>query len=103
LENIFYGASSKVGLRAGIFLVSPSDENHSLSFRLEFETTINVVECEALILGLEANKRIRVQNITIFVDFELIIHQISDKCHNKHPWMRAYTNQVKYLLNNFFF
>ena len=34
--------------------VSPAQETTSLSYKLEFETTNNVVEYEALILGLRA-------------------------------------------------
>jgi ribonuclease HI len=85
-----------------LFLFLLLGENHVLSFKFEFETTNNVVEYEALILGLEATKRMKFQNVTIFGDSELIIHQVKNKCQTRHPRMRAYKNQVWDLVDNFF-
>ena len=52
----FDGAKSQSGMGAGIVLTSPCDDNHCFSFHLEFEGTNNVVEYEALFLGLELAK-----------------------------------------------
>jgi hypothetical protein len=48
------GASSKEGVGDGVVFVSPSQETTTLSYKLEFESTNNVAEYEALILGLRA-------------------------------------------------
>ena len=40
----FDGSSSKEGFGVGIFLISPSKEVVSLSYKLEFETTNNVID-----------------------------------------------------------
>jgi hypothetical protein len=55
-KMFFDGASSREGIGAGIFFVSPAQETISLSYKLEFETTNNVAEYEALVLGLRAAK-----------------------------------------------
>jgi ribonuclease HI len=52
----FDGASSREGVGAGVVFVSPVQEIISLSYKLEFETTNNVAEYEALVLGLRAAK-----------------------------------------------
>jgi hypothetical protein len=52
----FDGASSKHRAGAGIILVSPAQETTSLSYKFEFEATDNMVEYEALVLGLRVEK-----------------------------------------------
>ena len=44
----FDGSSSKEGARAGVVLISPSGEVVSLMYKLEFVTTNNTTEYEAL-------------------------------------------------------
>jgi hypothetical protein len=55
-KMFFDGASSREGVGAGVVFVSPTQETISLSYKLEFETTNNVAEYEALVLGLRAAK-----------------------------------------------
>jgi len=38
----------------------------SLSFKLEFKVTNNVVECEALLLGLQATKNFNIGYLEVF-------------------------------------
>jgi ribonuclease HI len=52
----FDGASSKEGAGAGVVFVSPAQETISLSYKLEFETTNNVAEYEALVSRLRASR-----------------------------------------------
>jgi hypothetical protein len=51
-KMFFDGASSKEGVGVGVVFISPTQETISLSYKLEFETTNNVAEYEALVLGL---------------------------------------------------
>jgi ribonuclease HI len=60
LENVFDGACSQEGAGAGVFFVSPTQETISLSYKLEFETTNNVAEYEALVLGLRAARKMEI-------------------------------------------
>jgi len=55
-EMFFDEASSSEGAGARVVFVSPCQETISLSYKLEFETTNNVVEYEALVLGLRDAK-----------------------------------------------
>jgi ribonuclease HI len=52
----FDGAHSRSEKGAGIVLVSRTEKSYNIAFRLEFDATNNVVEYEALLLGLEIVK-----------------------------------------------
>ena len=52
----FDGSSSKEGAGVGVVLISPGGEVVILMYKLEFITTNNTGEYEALLLGLRATK-----------------------------------------------
>jgi len=52
----FGGACSREAARAGVVLISPTQECIHLSFKLTFQVTNNIAEYEALILGLNTAK-----------------------------------------------
>jgi hypothetical protein len=84
-KMFFDGASSREGVGVGVVFVSPCHETISLSYKLEFETTNNVAEYEALVLGLRAAKDMGIEEITVFGDAELIVQQIRNAYQAKHP------------------
>ena len=57
----FDGSSCKEGAGAGVLLISPGGETVKLMYKLEFVTTNNTAEYEALILGLKAAKDLCIQ------------------------------------------
>jgi len=69
---------------------------------LEFKSTNNVVEYEALIISLQTAKQMGIKSMTVFGDSELIIRQIKNLCQTKHPRLRAYRNEVWDLIENYF-
>jgi hypothetical protein len=75
-KTFFDGASSRKGASAILAFVSPCQENLSLSYKLEFEATNNMEEYEALVLGLRATKDMGIEEIVVFGDAELIVHQV---------------------------
>jgi ribonuclease HI len=79
---------SKEGFGVGIVFVSPTKEVIPLSYKLEFYTTNNINEYEALLLGLKFAKNMGIDKIYVFGDSELIIYQI--KKHLSHQ-----TTEVK--------
>jgi ribonuclease HI len=101
-KMFFDGASSSEGAGAGVVFISPCQEAISLSYKLEFETTNNVAEYEALILGMRSAKEMRIKEIAIFGDVELIIQQIRKDYHTNNPRLRNYRNEVWDLMENFF-
>lgn len=74
LWRIFFDrSSSKEGAGACIILVSPDNHIFPFSYKLEFETTNNIAEYEALILGLKAAKDLNVKKLEVFGDSELVV------------------------------
>jgi hypothetical protein len=61
-----------------------------------------VAEYEALVLGLRAAKEIGIEEVAVFRDTELIIHQVINAYWAKNPWLRGYKNEVWDLIDNFF-
>jgi ribonuclease HI len=101
-KMFFDGAYSKEGVGARVIFVSPTQETISLSYKLEFKTTNNVAEYETLVLGLRAAKDIGIEELLVFGDAKLIVHQIKNLHQTKHPRLRSYTNEVWDLVDSFF-
>jgi hypothetical protein len=98
----FDGASSKENVGDRVVFIAPTQETISLSYKLEFETRNNVVEYEALVLGLRAAKDMKIEEIAVFGDVELIAHQVRNHYQAKHPRLRAYENEVCDMVDGFF-
>jgi ribonuclease HI len=98
----FDGSSSKEGYGDGILLISPAQEIITLSYKLEFETINNIVEYEALVLGLNAAKDMAIENLTFFDDSELLINQVKNIYQAKQQRLKQYKNEVWDLVDNFF-
>ena len=79
----FDGASTQNSAGAGVVLISPSKENIHLSYKLDFKTTNNIAEYEALLLGVKAVKEMGIMCIRIFGDANLIIHQVNNTFQKK--------------------
>jgi hypothetical protein len=76
----FDGASSSEGAGAGVLLVAPEGKFIvPFSYRLQWDIdyTNNVCEYEALILGLEAAKKLNIKNLEVYGDAELIVRQVN--------------------------
>jgi ribonuclease HI len=98
----FDGASSNEGDGSRVVFISRTQEIISLSYKLEFQTTNNVAEYEALVLGLRVAKDMKIEELAVFGDSELIVHQVKNMYQAKHPKLRTYKNEVWDLADNFF-
>jgi ribonuclease HI len=101
-KMFFDGASSSEGAGTGVVLISPCQEAISLSYKMEFETTNNLAEYEALVLDMRAAKEMGIKEIAIFGDAELIIQQVRNAYRANNPQLRNYINEVWDLIDNFF-
>ena len=79
----FDGASTQNSTSAGVVLISPSKENIHLSYKLDFKTTNNIAEYEALLLGVKAAKEMGIMCIHTFGDADLIIPQVNNTFQKK--------------------
>ena len=98
----FDGSVEKIGTRAGVYIIYPIRDFKDLSYKLTFECTNNVAEYEALLLGLHSLKDLGAQRIKVLGDLELVINQVNDSYQTRHPWMRAYRNEVWDMIVKFF-
>ena len=96
------GSQSKEGSGAGVVIISPSNQTFPLSFKLEFQATNNVVEYEALILGLKATKDMNIKHLEVFGDSELVVSQVKDKYKVKQIRLKQYKNEVCELIERYF-
>jgi ribonuclease HI len=74
----------------------------TLSYKLEFKNTNNIVEYEALILGLRAAKDMTIDILAVFGDSKLIINQVKNIYQVKQPRLKQNMNEVWDLVDNFF-
>ncbi|GKF16293.1 reverse transcriptase domain-containing protein [Tanacetum coccineum] len=65
-------ASSSDAPGAGLILVSPEEKEYTYALRFEFETTNNEAKYKALQAGLRIAKEMKVQELTIFIDSQLV-------------------------------
>jgi ribonuclease HI len=98
----FDGACSKEGSGAGIVFISPAKEVIPMSYKLEFDTTNNISEYEAFLLGLKAARDMGVDTLSVFGDSELIIHQIKNTYQTKQQRLKQYRNEVWDYVDNLF-
>jgi ribonuclease HI len=104
-KMFFDNASSYFGAGAGAHLVAPDNQFViPFSYRLQWNLnhTNNVCEYEALVLGLEAARRMKIKNLEVFGDIGLIVKQVDRKHQAKHPRLRSYRNCIWDLIENFF-
>ncbi|GJS87344.1 reverse transcriptase domain-containing protein [Tanacetum coccineum] len=89
------GASSAKGSGAGLVLISPTKMEYTYALSLNFESTSNQAEYEALLAGLRIAKKIGVQSLSINVDSKLVASQINDNYEACKENMIRYLNKAK--------
>jgi ribonuclease HI len=75
----FDGTSSWEGTGAGVLFIASRDEYViPFSYRLQWEIdyTNNVYKYEALVLGLEAAKKLKIEHLIVYGDAEFIVKQV---------------------------
>ena len=76
----FDGAANHSGYGTGVLLISPHGDHIPRSVCLAFSNrhpaTNNIVEYEACILGLETTLELRIRQMKVFGDFNLVLRQI---------------------------
>jgi ribonuclease HI len=102
VEFFFDGSCSKEGSGVGIVIISPSKEVISLPYKLKLETTNNIAEYEALMLGLRAAKDMGIDKLAVFGDSELVIHQVKNIYYTKKKILKKYMNEVWDFVENLF-
>ena len=84
-------------------MVLQSPEGHKLKHKvcLQYQTTNNEVEYEALLKGLELAKSVEAKSILVLGDSQLIMGQVNGMCEVKEERMRKYLSRVMRLMKIF--
>ena len=75
----FDGASSYEEAGARVLFMAPSDEYvipFSCILQWDIDYMNNLCEYEALVLGLEASKKLKIKHLIVYGDVEVIVKQV---------------------------
>ena len=86
----FDGASNALGHGIGDVLISPEGEYCPFTTRLNFNSTNNVAEYEACIIGLQAAMDKKVKNLKVYGDSALVIYQL------REDWLTRDSRMILY-------
>ena len=70
----FDGVSNALGHGIGTVLISPEGEYYPFTAKLNFDSTNNMAEYEACIMGLQATMAKKVKNLKVYGDSALVIY-----------------------------
>ena len=88
------GLSTQHAGGIGVVLQSPEGDRLKHKVRLQYQTTNNEVEYEALLKGLELATSVEAKSILILEDSQLVIDQINGTCEAKEERMKKYLEKV---------
>ena len=79
----------------------PKGEDISYAVKLEFATTNNQAEYEALIAGLELAKAVKADRVKIRTDSQLVANHVSERFQLRDGRMEQYLKKVKQMIRKF--
>ena len=80
---------------AGVVIQTPKGDKIECMIRLDFPTTNNEAEYEALIVGLDLAKATGAENMIIYCDSQVITSQINGDYECRNDRMKKYLEEVK--------
>ena len=80
---------------AGVVLLSPEGDIVECMIRLDFPTTNNEPEYEALVADLDLARVVGATSVVIYCDSQVITNQINGDYECKGERMKLYLNQVR--------
>jgi ribonuclease HI len=85
----------------GCVIIDPAGNKTLIAHWLEFECTNNMAEYEALLQGLRKELDLKIQNLTVFGDSEIMVRQVKNSIHCLSPHLKRYQTEVWNLMNQF--
>nr|GEY03408.1 reverse transcriptase domain-containing protein [Tanacetum cinerariifolium] len=89
------------GSRAGLILVNPKGREYTYALRFEFETINIEAEYEAVLVGLRIVEEIKIEDLDIFVDSQLVANQVKGLFEARQPVIKQYLEKTKEILKSF--
>nr|GEX72653.1 reverse transcriptase domain-containing protein [Tanacetum cinerariifolium] len=82
------GALSGDGYGAGLMVVCPEGMKFTYALKFEFTATNNEAEYETVIARLSIAKEMKIEEITVFVDSQLVPKQVNGSYEAKHDHIK---------------
>ena len=95
------GSSTQHAGGIRVVLQSPEEDKLKHKVCLQYQTTNNEVEYEALLKGLELARFVEAKSILVLIDSRLFMGQINETYEAKEERMRKYLNRVIRLVKRF--
>ena len=89
------GASRFQGSGAGIILVGPNKIRIRYAVKLKYNSTNNAVEYEALITSLKLAIEVKIENLKVYSDSQLVVNQVKDAYQVKELSIVKYVQKEK--------
>ncbi|XP_040966947.1 uncharacterized protein [Gossypium hirsutum] len=97
----FDGASNAVGNGIRAVLVSLNGDHYSFTCKLDFDSTNNMAEYEACIMGIQAARERKIRTLEVYGDSALVIYQLRGEWETRDPKLINYRKVVLELLEEF--
>ena len=98
LKMYFDGAAYHGGAGASVVFITSQEEIIPLSFTLKHWCSNNIVENQALILGLDMTIDMKQLQLQVFDDSQLVINQLLRNYEVKKPELRPYHEYAQKLI-----
>jgi ribonuclease HI len=95
------GSSQGQRSGVGVVLLSPEGQRFQYAVKLDFATTNNEAEYEAVVAGLAIARELGAHNIEIRSDSQVVVGQISGEYATQGSRLARYLEKVHYLQSNF--
>ena len=89
------GSSNQRSGGAGVVIQTPEGDKIECMIRLDFPTTNNEAEYEALVVGLDLAKAESAENMIIHCDSQVITSQVNGDYECRNERMKKYLEEVK--------
>ena len=97
----FDGASNALRRGVGAILISPKGNHFPFTAKLSFDSTNNVAEYEACVMGLQAAIEKKIKKLTVYGDSALVIYQLNGEWETRDSKLVPYQEFIKGLIEQF--
>ncbi|KAK9079767.1 hypothetical protein SSX86_001440 [Deinandra increscens subsp. villosa] len=95
------GAKNSEGSGAGLVLIDPNGVEVTYAILLDFPSTNNEAEYEALLAGLRLARKMNVKKLSVKVDSLLVTNQVNGEFEIRGEAMQKYASKVKEIASQF--
>ncbi|GJT20366.1 reverse transcriptase domain-containing protein [Tanacetum coccineum] len=92
---------SSDGSGAGLMLVSPEGKEYTYALTFDFKNTKIEAEYEAMLAGVCIAAKMKIQELAIFVDSQLVANQVKGLFEARQPIIKQYLEKTKEILKIF--